>query len=326
MNDPLKEFVSGFSSTPVEVALAAAFILLFVSFFAVLFFRQRRAEKERRALEAERKYRSYLESTSLSPLDRVALEKLTSEIRVPPYRLFEEQGVFNRAAKAAREGGILERAQIAALRVKLGFAGTMVGSRPESSTEIPTEAEVEITDRRGRTTPARVLPATSAAFRVEPKKRVQLPPTGSPVQVVYEGEGGVFTFESHVLRTEEQIMELQHSEDLEGSQRREHARRTLEVPVELEPLDESGNRYVSLTVDIGGGGATILNPEHRFRKNEELEVTLFFPKEEELEVRAKVIRVSDKGEHLHLKWVAIPEGKRDRIYGFLFRQGAHRQA
>lgn len=323
MNDPVQDFVTGFSSTPAEVAMAVTFILLFVFFFAMLFFRQRKAEKERQALEAERKYREYLESTSMTPLDRVALEELASRIRVPGYRLFEEQGVFNRAAKAAMEAGSLERAQIAALRVKLGFAGTMVGSKPSSSTEIPTESQVVVTDRRNRSFPARVLLPTTSAFRVEPTKRVQLPPTGSPVKVVYEGGGGVFSFESHVLRIEGQIMELQHSEDLEGRQRREHARRPAEVPVELEPQDESGERFSSVTIDVGGGGATVVNPERRFRRNEELQVTLFFPKEKEVEVTAKVIRVSEEGDQLHLKWVAIPEGLRDRIYGFLFRQGGH---
>ncbi|MFP4301613.1 MAG: flagellar brake protein [Spirochaetaceae bacterium] len=326
MNNPIEDFATAFSSTPVEVAMAVAFILLFVFFFALLFVRQRKAEKERQALEAQRKYREYLDSTSMSPLDRVALEELASRIRVPGYRLFEEQGLFNRAAKAAREAGTLERAQIAALRVKLGFAGSMVGSKPSSSTEIPMDSQVLLTDRRNRRFAARVLPPTTGAFRVEPKQRVQLPPTGSPVKVVYEGDGGVFSFESHVLRNEGEIVELQHSEDLEGSQRREHARRLAEVPVELEPLDGNGDRFSSVTVDIGGGGATIVNPERRFRRNEELQVTLYFAKEEELEVTAKVIRVSENGEHLHLKWVAIPEGKRDRIYGFLFRQGAHRHS
>lgn len=324
MNDPVQDFATAFSSTPVEVALAVAFILLFVFFFALLFFRQRKAERERKALKAEQKYREYLESSNLTPLDRGAVEKLASQTGVPPYRLFEEQGVFNRAGKAARESGTLERAQIAALRVKLGFAGTMVGSRPSSSTEIPTESRVDITDRRGRSFSARVLPPTTAAFRVEPEGRAHPPPTGSPVKVVYEGGGGVFSFESHVLRIEGQVTELQHSEDLEGSQHREHARRAMEIPVELETLDEGSDRYSSVTLEIGGGGATVVNPEQRFEAKDELQVTLYFPKAEELELQARVIRVSEEGEHLHLRWVAIPEGLRDKIYGFLFRQGAHR--
>lgn len=324
MKDPLQEFVSGFSSTPVEVALAAAFILLFVLFFTLLFLRQRKAERARRAAEEERRYREHLETSSLTNTDRMAIEELASRVKVPAYRLFEEQGVFNRAAKAAREEGALERAQIAALRVKLGFAGTMVGSRPSSSTEIPPEAKVEILSRRGRSLSARVLPPTTSAFRVEPEPGSYQPPTGSPLKVTYESDGGIFSFTAHVLNVEEGILELEHSEDLEGEQRREHARRPAEVVVELERFDETGDRYSTVTVDIGGGGATIVNPEGVFGEQEELLVTLFFPKQEPLEVRAKVIRTSQDGELLHLLWIAIPESTRDRIYGFLFRGGAVR--
>lgn len=324
MKDPLQEFVSGFSSTPVEVALATAFILLFVLFFTILFLRQRKAERARRAAEEERRYREHLESASLTNIDKMAIEELASRAKVPAHRLFEEQGVFNRAAKAAREEGALERAQIAALRVKLGFAGTMVGSRPSSSTEIPPEAKVEISGRRGRTFNARVLAPTTSAFRVEPEPGSYQPPTGSPLKVTYESGGGIFSFTAHLLNVEEGILELEHSEDLEGQQRREHARRPVEIAVELEHFDESGERYSAVTVDIGGGGATIVNPERLFRQNEELLVTLYFPKHEPLEVRAKVIRTSEDGELLHLHWVSIPEGDRDRIYGFLFRGGAVR--
>jgi hypothetical protein len=324
MKDPLQEFVSGFSSTPVEVALATAFILLFVLFFLILFVRQRKAERLRRAAEEERRYREHLQSASLTSLDRANIEELASRVQVAAYRLFEEQGVFNRAAKVAREEGVLERAQIAALRVKLGFAGTMVGSRPSSSTEIPPDAGVEITDRRGRSFSARVLSPTTAAFRVEPEPGSYQPPTGSPLKVVYESGGGIFSFTSHLLRFEEGIMELEHSEDLKGQQRREHARRPVEVAVELERLDEGGDRYSSVTIDIGGGGATILNPQAIFREKDELMVSLYFPKQEALHLRAKVIRTSHEGELLHLRWVAIPEADRDRIYGFLFRAGAVR--
>jgi len=324
MKDPLKEFVSGFSSTPVEVVLASAFILIFILFFFVLFIRQRKAERLRRAAEAERRYREHLESHFLTNLDRMALEELASKAKVLPYRLFEEQGTFNRAAKVAREAGVLERAQIAALRVKLGFAGSMVGSRPSSSTEIPTGAQVEISTRRGRSFNAQVLPPTTSAFRAEPEPGIFQPPTGSPLKVTYESGGGIFTFTSHLLNLEEGILEMEHSEDLEGKQRREHARRTMEIAADLERFDESGERYATVTVDLGGGGATIVNPEGLFDENEEILVTLHFPKQAPLEVRAKVIRTSKEGELLHLHWVAIPESLRDRIYGFLFRGGAVR--
>ncbi|MFW6215464.1 MAG: PilZ domain-containing protein [Alkalispirochaetaceae bacterium] len=325
--DPGNDFVSGFSSTPVEVTFAIAFILFFVLALSIYSFRSLRLERERRALENARLYREHLDARDLSGLDRDALERLIRHLppSVPAYRIFEEQGVFNRAAGHALESGSLERAEVTTLRVKLGLTGTMVGSRPRSSTEIPVGRVVELHGRLGRGLECTVLPPTSGAFRLQAPATGLLPPTGSRVSVVYPGSSGLFSFASHLLRRQGRVLELEHSEELSARQRRDHARRPAEVTVLVEELAGSHDPWSTLSCELGGGGATLVNPEGRFRAGSELLLTLCLGELERLEVRGRVIRTSGEGgELMHLRWVGLSEAERDRIYRFLFRTGAAR--
>lgn len=325
--DPRENFVSGFSSTPVEVALAILFILSFVLFLSIYFFRSVRIERERRALENARRYQEHLEGSGLSRLDRYAFEKVVANLppSVAAYRLFEEQGVFNRAAAAALEAGALDRVQVASLRVKLGHAGSMVGSRPHSSTEIPVGSAVELRGRTGGGVTCTVLPPTSSAFRLQAPEAGRLPPTGSRVSVVYEGGSGVFSFASHLLRRRDGVLDLEHSEELSVRQRRGHARQPIEVALEVEELQGSEERWASVTRELGGGGASAFNPQGRFRANDELLLTLYLADGRELEARGRVVRTSgEQREIMHLRWVGLSEADRDRIYRFIFRAGAAR--
>lgn len=333
MRDPRADFVSGFSSTPIEVALAIASILAFVLFLSIYFIRQLRIEGARRAAEAAERYREYLENTGLTNLDRLALENLARELppSVPAYRLFEEQGAFNRAATAALEAGTVEKQQVAALRVKLGFSGGMVGNKPRSSTEIPPGSPVEIQHRRGRRLKGRVLPHTTGSFRVEllpvapgSSVRPRTPPTGARVTLFYQSGGGIFTFVGYVIALDGAVVEMSHSEDVRGRQRRQYARRPAEVSVVITPA-EGGEPYVTVTEEVGAGGATIRDEERRLAPGTECIVKLRFSEGEVEELRGTVLRRSEEvGDTVHVAWTAISDAKRDKIYRFLFRGGAVR--
>ncbi|HKK49429.1 MAG TPA: PilZ domain-containing protein [Alkalispirochaeta sp.] len=322
------ELSQGFRTSPGEVILVFAVVLAFILVPTVYGVRRRRGQERRRVRRAAERYDTLVEQHALSPSEQGAVEVLGQYLNDPTrsYVVMQNQGVFNQTAALARDDEALSEGQISALRVRLGFAGSLVGSQPHASAEIPPGSGVLVLENRERPVHGRVLKPATSAFRVRLDENEREFVSGNPVEVVYQNSSGVFRFESGVLNRAGSELELEHSEQIETAQRREYYRRHMRLPVYVRSSEEDRRPVRSEFLDIGGGGASMVNPGERYEPGDSVELTFHPDSDSILHIPARVVRSSKKGTILHLSFENIRESSRDRIYRLLFREGAHRGA
>lgn len=313
-------------TSPLEITLVLLLILAFILVPTVYGIRRSREERRRRIRRASERYEELVAKHALSPGEQGAVETLGEYLDDPnrKYLILQNQAVFNQTAALAVEDGALAEGQISALRVRLGFAGSSVGAHPKSSAELPPGSAVLVLEDEEHPVHGRVLEPTTSAFKVKLDDNEREFVTGNPVEVVYQNSAGVFQFESGVLNRVGKELELEHSEHVETAQRRQFYRREIRLPVYVRQAGSDSRPVRSTFIDIGGGGASIVNPGQRYDAEESLELTFHPESESTLHLPARVVRTSKGGKVLHLTFENLREGSRDKIYKLLFRQGAQR--
>jgi len=115
-------------------------------------------------------------------------------------------------------------------------------------------------------------------------------------------------------------LRIAHSENLLRAQNRQFYRRKLSVPVGIKKAGSDEKPETVRSIDLGGGGASLVNPQRRFRKGQSVELFIETRAGRRLKVTGSVIRTSSDGEVLHIEFDRIPESHRDRIIGYILNK------
>ncbi len=311
---------AGFRTSPVEIAAFFLIVILFVVVLVSYGVRRHRVYLRRRAEEKSRRYTELVGMRNLLPTDEDIIDRLAQYLRDPSEKhlILQRQSTFNQTAALALDDNEVGPGQISALRVKLGFTGRPVGLRPRSSTEIPPSSSIILETSRDAQFEGVVTNAGTDSLRVRLKDRHSSLPTGESVHVVYQNDSGVFTFDSTVLLTDINKIQLQHSEQISSVQDRSHYRRPLKLPVYIRGVLSDEEPEASEFLDIGGGGASIRNPAERFSAGDSVELTFHPDGDTTLDLVATVVRTSRRGKVIHVRYGNIRESDRDRVYRLIF--------
>ena len=311
---------SAYQASPVELIIVTIFVVGLVSgLIAYAVIRSRRETEQRENLSSNL-YEEKAKELDLQPSHRELISFMARYLRDPSqiHQLVTDPVAFNSAAAKVRENNEANAQTIAALRVKLGFHARNDASAPRSSTEIREGAVVLIArNKYKKPFKARVLPQRPDSFAVRILQEGARLPSGAGVDVFLQSPAGVFTFHTLVLAEEGRTARLQHSEELKQYQKRRYYRRRIEVPVHLYPFD-ADKELLSKTRDIGGGGASLLNPDGYFKSGDDIEVR-FQTDAGTIKVTGSVVRVSDGGRTIHVNYEHIRDPLRDRIYNAIFK-------
>lgn len=312
---------AAYQSSPLEVVIFILIVGVLIGGLVGFGIHFTRRERRKHIELATRLYTEKAEELKLTPGERELLKRLSRHLKDPTntYQLLTDEISFNAAAAALREEtDDVSPSSIAALRVKLGYRATRPDRAPRASASIPEGATVLLVRNRSRKPiKARVEAPTSRAFRVRLSAESRLP-TGVALEVFFQNSAGVFTFTSTVLAVTEGIAELSHSEAIQKYQKRRYFRRAIDLPVHVADFEEPDEQRLAQFIEIGGGGASLTNPDGAFSDDQRLELT-FQLEEQRIRVVARVVRRSDSGRVLHVSYEHIQEGVRDRIYQAIFK-------
>jgi c-di-GMP-binding flagellar brake protein YcgR len=318
---------AGFSTSPVEIVIFFAILLLSVVIWVVTSLRRNRRESLRRYALAEEYYRELADSRGLSNLDRDLLDRLSRYTHNPRERflLLQDQRVFNYAAARLLENEEdVSENQISALRFHTGFAGAPTGDSPRSTAEIPEGVYVELESRRRSPVPGKVLRHETSAIHVSVKDEDHRLTSGKPIRIIFRNSAGIFRFRSTVLVSRDGVLELSHSESVDRVQRRDHFRRSMRIPVQVQSACDGAEPTIldSQFVELGGNGGTIINPENRFSTDEEIALSFRPDEGDSLNLTATIVRTSQEGTLLHVRFVNVSDRDQDRVYRLLFAKQA----
>ncbi len=319
--DFFRDFYIGFAASPGEVALVILLIVAFIGALVATFVIRSRRETAVRRRSAEEAYQEHLQAFSLTPSDLAAIEQMALHLDAPErkYLLLVSQGIYNSCAERALEAGELSEQQVAALRVKLGFAGKQTTKPPASTTEIPVGAAVLLRKKEEPPLQARVLAQEPDSFLVEHDEEAEIFTYGTALTVLYQTNAGIYAFESVVEGREGSVLYLAHDEEPSRMQRREYFRQNVDLPVYVRPTGSNRKPIATRFIDVGGGGASLRNPSPKFVRGTDLELTFHPDSDAPLNLHGRVVRTSRQGRVLHLKFEKLRESTRDKIFGLLFR-------
>ncbi len=312
----------GFQQSPLQILLALALLLLFIGFLIFMYRLQKKRLRESRNLRYVELYEAAMAKLNLNPSELHLLERLARYLKTPErkYLLLVNHSTFNACASRLCRQEDVQEASLSALRIKLGFKAQDPERIPSSTAELPQGLPVLITSHTGKRVTGRVAGSQPQSLIISPTEPIKLP-CGIEVRVYFQNRSGVFSFTTHVqdtLEKPELAIHLAHSETIRQTQRRAYYREKLSLPIFIRPAGSEEKPLLSAFLDLGGGGASLRNPQNRYEAGVDLELTFLPSGADRLSLTAKVIRASRGGKVLHVRFGTITDSVRDRIIGFLF--------
>ena len=316
------DLYEGFAASQTETILLLTAFLLFVGALVAFFAVRSHREKKARLYAAHKTFKKHAENRNLTWHEQEALDALAKHLHAPERKhlLVVSQGMFNSCAGRALDENEITEEQVSALRVKLGFAGKQTDKPPKSTTELPAGAGVLIDEKDHEPVRARVREHRADFFEVQLDEDARDFALDRPVTVVYQTNSGMFAFDTEVRAHEGPVLRLAHSEKPQRLQRRRYYRRDVDMPVYVRNTGDEASPKLTHFLDVGGGGASIRNPNGEVKKGSDVELTFHPNSEERLNLHGRVVRTSRQGSVLHIKFERLRESARDKVYRVLFRR------
>ncbi|NBC28643.1 MAG: hypothetical protein GVY29_01465 [Spirochaetes bacterium] len=282
--------------------------------------RERRQQRAGRMRAVQEAWNEHIRRLELPPSWVEVAETLSRYLRDPDekYLLFENQQSFNVAADAAITDGAVREDTISALRVHLGFSVPRQGS-PISTASLSAGATVFVRASRSRAVVrARVLAPDAHHLKLQVQPGTPPIPSGRSVQVYYRNDRGIFRIVTDVLGHEDGVLSLRHSEHVSRKQKRKFFRKRVSEPAHVSLDGDESEQHSTRIRDLGGGGASFMNPDGLFSVGELVQLHLGARDGSRLALHAKILRLSEDGSVCHVEFFSIRESVRDKIYNMIF--------
>ena len=320
----------GFERSPLEIVLVIVSFLVFIALLVFIYRLQRIKVHRQQRLIAQRRYRQAAEKHTLAPSEEDLVQRMAHFLKNPEkkYLILINQPTFTYCAAKLKAKDGSAAAAIAELRSKLGFRLQGPEQIPASSAELPEGQGVLMVaanpkapgtrqDRDRRQAHGRVHEQEAGSLVVQLIETDASFRTGEIVRVYFQNRAGLFNFTTRIQSVENQLIRLQHAEDIKRLQRRKYYRRRVSQRVGIRYPGSEEQPTLSTFYDLGGNGASLKNPDKRYSSGDAVELT-FLAAGERFTLVAEVLRTSKNRDVLHVRFAPMRETTRDRIIGSLF--------
>jgi hypothetical protein len=314
---------SGFRRTPEEILLFVVLLAGFVAFLVVIYLTQmmwRRATGRKRA---EALFRSVVEQRGITPDQRRLLRDMARELRDWREQLgkvVSDVHTFNRAAERRLRRNPRDDAAIAALRLKLGYGRSDGEKIIRSSAELDEGSRVYVRRDREHSYPGTVNAQNPDSVVLRIAGNGDGPAEGDRLQVYFLRKNGVFYFTTRVKQARDNILRLEHSEEIARVQHRKFYRGRVSLPASVSKSGTAQPAVRTYILELGGGGLTLFNPYKVFHPGDALTMSFSLPEVGEQRIRGQVRRTDRGGNLAHVEFQPIKEAVRDKILGFVLNR------
>lgn len=320
------EISQGFATTPAEIALFIVLVIGIIAFFILVSRYQAKKRAIATALQAQELFSRLSKKKALNGLEIELLNKMARYLKSPERKhlLFDSQATFNGCVDKLRKEETVSSSLVAGLRLKLGFEEGNPERPVRSSAELAEDQPVLIFEKKSKNRiPGIVLKNDPRALHIAVENHGF--GTGLTVQIYFQNQSGLFTFTSRIRRIDRGMLQIAHSENIRRIQRRKVYRRKTSLPVFVRREGESAHSIRTTCTDLGGGGASLINPDRRLKAGDRLELYFLIQALRQppgarphIRVTGEVVRLSGGGRTAHIVFDPLPEGVRDRIIKYLF--------
>ncbi len=321
-DEKLREFFDevsgGFQKSPPQYIMFA--VLLGLAMLALLLFIIFQIKNRRKTLKRSReRFQNIIIKKGLTPQEKMFIEKMTRYFpRDKKYLsdILTHAHTFNTCARHMSEKERIDDAEIAKMRIKLGFSGASGGSSVSRSHQLHSTAEfvtgvyVRLNLLKGGMVKGRIEAIDEQGLTITTKAGAQ---SGSSLMLEVDSRSGYYMVRTQVIESGENWLKLAHSEHLERVQNRNYYRKPMHLPVVLKLPGHTGKIYHTYLLDLGGGGAKVKNPGIKAFVGLELILLMKIMPTEPLVLQTRIARISEKDSSLSLSFISIKEAVRDKI-------------
>lgn len=315
------EISKGFVHTPLEIGIYIILILGIIALLLLLYRYQVKKIRKEKTVRALRIYEDIIRKKGLGHQELDILKKLAMYLRDPQEKnlLLENQSTFNTCARKLQNDNRVSTSSLASLRLKLGFKREGPEQIPHSSSELPEDLPLLITQKGKKHCPGRLSKIEPRYLTVTLENGSLPPKPGLPVQVYFQNRSGLFCFTTSIQNYGKGLIMVSHSENIKRLQRRKFYRKTIMLPVYIKLTGSQEPPIRSAIIDLGGGGASVSNPGRQFVPEDDIEISFSTPGKNRINLKASVVRLSNEGKTMHITFSPMPDSTRDLIIRFLFR-------
>ena len=325
-------------SNPVEIILVVAGLLALLILVLAVYIYGNRKRLRRKMTQSREMYESRTRELALTPEENDLLQRIYSYLPNPQTKkhlLLSNQSLFNLCSSRLMKDQEVEETTIASLRIRLGFKRRSIEKQITSTVLLPTQIYLLIVQRETKKFYGRIISsdADGLVIRINESK-VIAPEVKSNLVCYFRTRSGTFHFNTTVLSLNGRTFRIAHSESIERSQRRKYYRSKISMEAFIRLAGSEESMTPTRIVDIGGGGATVINPERRFRRAEHVQIVFETPGKTvsssstassgrtgtEYSIVAEIVHLSKDDDIMHLTFGPLNESTRDRIISFVLNQ------
>lgn len=311
----LDRFSTGFGATRLDIILFAAAIIAIIAFLIASYVFIRRREQRRLSRAIESKNDRLFARYRPDQRERALLDDLSVYLKDPrkQYLLLSNSSTFAACLQKLRADGEVDSEAVRSLQNKLGFDLRRQIHRLSTTADLPVGIPVILEPEGGHRINARLTEQGTDTFAVKTTDAVRLPSSGVRANVYTHDPRGVFAFSTTVVRTEDGTVNLKHSRSLRHAQRRKYYRRRMRAPIVVRREDSSEKPKPTVLLDLGGGGASLRNPDSLLEKGDDVRIYLSRGPRDWLPINGEVVRLSRNGAVAHVRFGHLEDRQRDQI-------------
>ncbi len=314
---PLADIFRGFLDDPSTVLLGLLGLLALVAVTLVVFAVQNRRMRRALELQSARAREKAIVRLRPTPRERTVIARLTrlvSDSATRGHLVLTNQNTFNHCASRLLASGAATDAEIAALRVRLGFAKSSSEKAVGSTAILPAGLRLFVVQRETKRFYATVSETTGEAILAHVEdSTVVAPGPGTELRCYFNVRNGTFHFDTVVQGIDGQMMRLSHSQKIGRTQRRKYYRTRTNMPARIGVAGSPDALTPAVLLDLSGGGASLENPELRFNEGDDVQILFRTHDGVEYRLVAEVRRLSHGGRVLHVIFGPMNETIRDRL-------------
>jgi len=316
-----KGISDSFHPTPLELTGIILGLSLFLGMFIFVYRCQKRKSREASLNLVQGYFANTVKKLDLPPrqaelLNRIA-EAHPADIDKKQVVL-QRASIFDEGAGILIESGELTWEEIIPLRQALEEGSFQKDHGIASTGDLPRGIHLYMTgdDPGGRH--GEIHLKTPSMMRVELRDDDTAFTEEEEITAYFKRGEDTFYFKSDVIETRPGMLALSHPVKVRKVQRRRYYRRECKKAGVLSKLSGK-NRIPTTIIDLGGGGATVLNRDNRFKSGEEVFLYFKIPGQGELRVQGKIVRATAENAQLHVRFEHLKEREREKIISYIFK-------
>ena len=301
-------------------------VILIVSLFLIFFIISKLKqiiEKKRLSFLYREKYSKLIRNFNLTLSEIDLINKMAIYLKNPEkkYLLLINKHTFNYCLAYVEKNEPAESLKgIITLREKLGFDKYDPFEKPFSTLNLYKGMPVKISKKNIKNliwNTGKIINISDKNIIVEFTDDLSLPDKGTEIKMAVHDFRGVFLFNTKVDYWDKNILYLHHTHNRVAIQQRQYYRRKMNLKVFLKNDAIKEEMKESQLIDISGNGASLLNPGKNFKKGDDIRFFFHNDENEWYGVNAEVIRLSQMGKTMHIRFGHLKDTIRDRIIGLV---------